>query len=386
MSDKDSSKLLKELKAIRKQLQDRFAFVETADDLPKPWGGSGILHVDVNPRIAFHFLEFIFDVAYVDIMEASGMRFVDDKTTWEYFAMSENGFLRIYDWKDYRVSVGSFGLKDKGTVKGLEKDAEYLKKLIEDNISKFNDFKQADYKNHLDQYPFDNFMSAFMSLTLLFRDSMDELDNTHDYLEALILLVALLDTQLRYSILLTRINVRKSKKVDPDFRELFEQKEGGKFITERGIYKLAEDEVNFPLYDKTLFFKRINELYDIRNRAVHRFAITNFQYSESKEAVERCRDLVDILFEIIKDLEQEQVRLGVGFIKPEELDLPEHVFRKEMIKAVGGKIDSKALIPRTTEREPMFSDKYPGGYHPSLKDLMEEIKEELDRKRPEDSK
>lgn len=378
----EKSDLLKELEAIRKQIRGRFAFVESINDLPENWAGSMLLHVEVNPEIAFHFLEFIFEVAYVDILEVAGFKFLDDKTSWEYFVMSKNGFLRVYDWKNYTVSVGSCGSTASEVNKELGEDAEYLKKLVEDNIGKFDEFRQAYYKNHLDQYPFDNFMDGFMSLTLLFGDSMDELENTRDYLEALILLVALLDTQLRYSILLTRINLRKTKKIDPDFRELFQQTEDNRFITERGIYKLAQDEVNFPEYDKSLFFRRINELYDIRNRAVHRFAITNFQYNESKVAVEEYKDLIDVLFAIIKDLEHEQVRLGVGFIKPEELVLPEHVLRREMIRAVSGKIDSKVLIPRTKEREAMFSDEYPEGYHPSMKEFMDEMKKELKKKSP----
>lgn len=136
MSYTDSSELLDELETIREQLRNRFAFVESADDMPKPWGGSGILHIDVNPKLAFHLLEFIFEVAYVDILQEAGFRFIDDKTTWEYFAMSENGFLRIYDWKNYTVSVGSFGISDEGSNEGLEKDAKYLKKLVEENLSK----------------------------------------------------------------------------------------------------------------------------------------------------------------------------------------------------------------------------------------------------------
>jgi len=381
MTTKSNNVLLQDLSVIRTRLQERFAFVESTKDLPQPWGGSAILHIDVNPELAFHFLEFIFDIAYVDILQEAGFRFIDDKTTWEYFAMSENGFLRIYDWKGYTVSIGSFGLSEGGTKEGLEKDASYLKKLIEDNIGKFNEYREVYYKNHLDEYPFDNFMDAFMSLTLLFREALDSLDNTHNYLEALILLVALLDTQLRYSILLTRINIRKTKKIDPDFWDLFQQKEGGTFITERVIYNLAEAEVSFSEYDKTLFFSRINELYDIRNRAVHRFAITNFKYSESKLAVEKYKDLVSILFKIIETLEHEQVRLGVGFLKQEELDLNEDQFRKEMIRAISGKIDSTTLIPRTKEREAMFSDSYPKGYHPSLKAVMKEFEEDIKKKK-----
>jgi len=386
MSTTNYQKILNELEAIREQLRSHFTFVDSTDDLPEPWGGSGILHVEVNPEMAFHFLEFLFDVAYIDILKEAGFQFIDDKTTWEYFVMSENGFLRIYDWKNYAVSVGSFGLATGGTDEGLRKDAKLLKTLIEKNIVKFDEFRQVHYKNHLVEYPFDNFMDAFMSLGILFRDAFDKLDDTNNYLEALILLVALLDTMLRYSILLTRINVRKTKKIDPDFRDLFQQTDGGKFITERNIYKIAKKEVIFTEYDNVLFFKRINELYDIRNRAVHRFAITNFQYSESKKAVEQYHDLVDILFTIIKDLEQEQVRLGVGFIKQGELDLPAHKLRKEIIRAVSGKIDSKAIIPRTEEREAMFSDAYPEGYHPDLKEFMSKMKKEFRKKRPKDSK
>lgn len=144
---------------------------------------------------------------------------------------------------------------------------------------------------------------------------------------------------------------------------------------------MAEKELDFSAYDKELFFRRINELYDIRNRAVHRFAITNFQYSESRVAVEAYRDLVDVLYEMIKVLEHEQVRLGVGFIKADELDLSESKFRKELIRAVGGKIDSSALIPRNREREPMFSDDYPDGYHPSLKPVMDKLKKDFEKKK-----
>lgn len=375
MSNSDNTKTLAELELIRSQLRARLAFVKSTDDLPEPWGGSGILRIEANPEIVFHFLEFIFEIAYVDILQEAGFRFLDDKTTWEYFVMTENGFLRIYDWKGYVVSVGLCGPSNEE----LKKDAEYLKLLVEDNIDKFDKYRQAEYKNHLDNYPLDNFMNAFISLTVLFQKSLEEIEETHNYLEALILLVALLDTQLRYSILLTRINARKTNKIDPDFPELFQQVEDNKFISERGIYKLAEKEIVFPDYDKQLFFERINELYDIRNRAVHRFAITNFQYGESKLAVDKYRDLVDALFEIVKNLEHEQAQLGVGFIKPSDLDLSDHEMRKEIGRAIGSKIDTKAVLPRMSEREPMFSDVYPDGYHPDFKTVMEEMIKELEK-------
>lgn len=380
MSVEEDNDLLKKLAEMRSHLQEKFVFIDSTDDLPEQWSGSGILHIDVNPDLAFHFLEFIFDVAYVDILKSAGFNFIDDKTTWEYFVMSEHGFLRIYDWKGYTVSVGSFGELGLTVSDGIKEDAEYFKKLIEDNIGRFIEYRQAEYKKHLDEYPFDNFMDAFISLNLLFRDAIENINETKDYLEALILLVALLDTQLRYAILLTRINTRKTKKIDSDFWILFQQKEGGEYLTERNVFRLAKEEVAFNEYDKELFFERINTLYDTRNRAVHRFAITNFQYSASKLAVDEYRDLVDVLQKIIEDLECEQVRLSVGFVKKDELTLPAEQLRKEIVRAVGGKIDSKALLPRTEERQAMFSDNYPDGYHPSLERIISEFKRKSETK------
>jgi len=385
MSSEDNNGSLKKLEDIRKKIRERVAFVESLDDLPKPFGGSMLLHIEVNPRVAFHFLEFIFEISYVDIMQEAGFRFIDDKTTWEYFVMSENGFLRIYDWKDYTVSVGSFGAADRGTDEGLKKDAEYLKKLIEENIKRFDDYRRVHYKKYLDQYPFDNFMNAFISLGILLNETLDEFGKNKGYLEALMLLVAFVDTELRYLILLTRINVRKTKKVDPDFRELFQQVDKD-FISERNIFKMAAQEINFPNYNKKTFFKRANELYDIRNRAVHRFAITNFQYHEGRSAVEKYLDLKDILYEMIMELEKEQVRLGVGFIKPDELDWNSDAeMRHELGRVIASKIDPTIVLGRTSEREAMFSDKYPRGVHPSLKTIVEGFKKNLEKsKKPQE--
>jgi hypothetical protein len=57
-----------------------------------------------------------------------------------------------------------------------------------------------------------------------------------------------------------------------------------------------------------------------------------------------------------------------------------------VIRAVSGKIDSKALIPRTKERDPIFSDEYPDGYHPSMKEFMDKMKKEFKKNQSKKSK
>lgn len=87
------------------------------------------------------------------------------------------------------------------------------------------------------------------------------------------------------------------------------------------MLSLAKSEVSFTATDKTKLFKRIGKLYDFRNRAVHGFAITSFQYSDLKPVVEEYRDIPHILGDLIEKLEQEQANLGVGFIDKEHVVL-----------------------------------------------------------------
>jgi len=110
------------------QLQERFAFVESANDLPKPWSGSGILHIQVNPELAFHFLEFIFDVAYVDIMQrqASVLSMTRQLGNTCYVRKRLSAHIRL---ESYTVSVGSFGLSDKGTKGALKRTPSTLRRL-----------------------------------------------------------------------------------------------------------------------------------------------------------------------------------------------------------------------------------------------------------------
>jgi hypothetical protein len=189
---------------------------------------------------------------------------------------------------------------------------------------------------------------------MLFVVSEKNNENNSSLIESLIIFVSLIDTLLRYGILLTRINERKSTKVEKDLLILFYQK-GDEYLSERAIFKAAKEEINFGRYSKHKFFKEVNLLYDERNKAVHRYAITNFQYIEIKIILEKYKHLKNILYKIVKQLEKEQANLGVGFIQKDDLRKFSEEEHKKMIEGVlERKINPSIIIKKQPKRKAMF--------------------------------
>ncbi|HVX01187.1 MAG TPA: hypothetical protein VHA52_12255, partial [Candidatus Babeliaceae bacterium] len=170
MSKKDNQ-LLEELEELRSEFSEYFQVVDSVARLPKSIGGSMLIKTKFHPELTFHFLEFMFNEKYIDIFKEAGYTFIDDKTRWDYYLKSPNGYIHIYDWKGYSVSIGSvsaeLGTEDPRAVE----DANLLNDLIERSIGKFFEFRKANSKQYLNEYTFDNFMDAFVTLHLLFRRS-----------------------------------------------------------------------------------------------------------------------------------------------------------------------------------------------------------------------
>ena len=362
---------------IKKEVKDNFIYINNLEDCPTRSGGSMVQKLQLNPKTVFHFLEFIFECKHIDLDALRGTIFIDDKVTWEFLLKTESGYLRVYDWKGYNVSIGSVGGLGNEIDKDLSAKALLLKRIIEENIDRFIEFRKKEAKRNLEEWPLDNFMHAFISLNFLLEISLEaNKKGRTGFIESLILYVSLIDTMLRYCILLTRINQRKSKKVDPDLPELFHQ-DGKKYLSERTIFDLAQKEVDFLIHDRDLFFEKVNSLYDERNKAVHRYAITNFQYSEIKDILQENLELKDILFELVVSLEKEQSELGVGFITKSDLAQSDEDSIEEMKRIIETKIDPSIFTKKTPVREAMFSDKYKSGVNPKLKKVMKKFKKEV---------
>lgn len=357
-----------DIEKIKEEILKNFIYIDSLDDLPKITGGSGAESIYKNPKMTFHFLEYIFNCEYVDLDKKRGMIFVDDKTTWEFLLKTDCGYIRVYDWKGYSVSIGSVNCLGQEISSELKDKINYLKKVIEENVDNFINIRTTESKDVLKKNPLDNFMHALISLQILYNIALETNKKGFGYLESLILYVSLIDTLLRHAIHLTRINTRMSIKVDSDSIGLFYQ-ENENFLSERSIFKLAKNEVDFLNHDKEAFFGKVNCLYNERNKAVHRYAITNFQYADIKEMLKTYSGLIDILNEIVIKLENKQAQLGVGFITHESLNIPEEEMKKEVCRIIETKINPAIFTKGMPKREPMFSDKYKGGITPKAKKI-----------------
>lgn len=361
----------KTINNIKKTIQKQFIYINNPEEDILKAGGSLIVKISYDPKTIFHFLKFLFNKKYVDLDKEKGLFFVDDKTNWEFLLRTRRGYLRVYDWKGYSVSIGSVSAD---VSDDLKKDAISLKNIIESNITNFLEFKKIESKKTLQENPLYNFMHAFASLDMLFKFSLER--NKKDnfgLIESLILLVSFIDTMLRYSILLTRINKRKSTEIDPDLLELFFQK-GNEYMSERDIFRIAQKEVDFIKHDKPLFFKRANDLYDLRNRVVHRYAITNFQYIEIKDIISQYKDLRKVLSDLVSRLEREQADLKVGFITKEDLKpLSYTELTKRLDDVFETKVNPYKIIKTAPQREAIFSDKFENGVNPKFEYIFEKI-------------
>ena len=341
-------------KSLQKEISDNYEYINSLEVAPKMASGIALEKIDLNPKNVFHFLEFIFQKSYVDLYKERGIVFIDNKINWEFLIKTKHGYIKIYDWKGYSISVGSYGFDPTTEIKS---EAVNFKKIIEEGTGRFLDFRKESFKEELDERPLDNFMNALVSLEILLKASLENNKNGMGFIESLIIFVSLIDTLLRYSILLTRINERKSTRVDSDLPKLFHQ-EGDDYFSERAIFKMAEKEIDFKKYSKKKFFREANLLYNERNKAVHRYAITNFQYIEIKETLEKYKHLKDILYKIVVKLEREQADLGVGFIQKDELKGFSEEENKQMFeKILEQKINPSIITKKQPKRDAMF-DQY----------------------------
>lgn len=146
----------------------------------------------------------------------------------------------------------------------------------------------------------ENFILAFGATRLLLQRAYGQ----GFLLEGLVLYASLIDGFCRIGLVLKEQIENGNSEINMSY--VYQNR--NKYYSERQIYKLAHEKeiINFDLY------KEINALYDIRNKAVHRFFTSNIEYSHLEIVLDRFERIYQKLLKIIYDLESEQIKKGVG--------------------------------------------------------------------------
>lgn len=178
---------------------------------------------------------------------------------------------------------------------------------------------------------------AFGNFIFAFGAARELLGRAHKHgflIESIVLYAALLDGLLRIGLILKR----QIKNADDAIEDtLIEQTKGGKYYSERQIYRMALQE---KVTDQEMY-EALGRLYDRRNEIVHKFFLTPITYDSLAGDLVQYEHLYEKLLEIVRALECEQVQRGIGMTRSRGSSRAE---REEIFRKVDSKI--APLVPR----------------------------------------
>lgn len=304
-------------------------------DEPEERGGSWLDSPSLPPAMVFELLEVVYG-EYIDLDQK--YIFADNKSTWERYFKTPHGILRVYDYKG-GVSIGYSGT----LTPELRADAKTFKDTMHDQWKKYALIKKKVIKENVTANPLGNFMRTFFSVHNLLKKAKEN----GSHIEALVLSASQVDAMLRFGMIL-KMQIRdKTKRYDSS---LVYQK-GKKFKMERAIF---DDSRDIKLITKKEF-KELSNLYSFRNRAVHRYFISDLEYSEIPLYLKRYEEIIEKLGIKLQKLEQEQVKKRVGMTTPEQLDIDDKTART-IIREENMKIDSSKYVTVIPKRKILFPD------------------------------
>jgi hypothetical protein len=125
------------------------------------------------------------------------------------------------------------------------------------------------------------------------------------FVECVVLSAAIIDATLRMGLILKhQLDTSSNALLD----ELLLQEEADAVISERQIYRRS---LSSKIIDRTTF-DRLENLYDRRNRVVHRYCISLITTKDVLDIASDYDNLKHQVAAFVERLEKEQIRLGIG--------------------------------------------------------------------------
>lgn len=152
---------------------------------------------------------------------------------------------------------------------------------------------------NLDKY--DRFLTSLVAS----HDLLDVAINSGSYIEIVVLATNQIDAFLRLSIVLAK--QLRNQTDDIEVKYLF-QTDGEKGILERKIFHEA---VKLGVIDAKVE-KRLNSLYDFRNRVMHRYIISSIRTCDIIPAINELLEMHEEIRLALRDLEDRQIGKSFG--------------------------------------------------------------------------
>lgn len=263
---------------------------------PNSFGGSLICKINANTHDVFSLFENIHG-EYEDLFK--DFNWIDSKTNWQWFLELKNGIVRLYDSRG-SVSIGSVGDILVTISDELKEEVDELRLLIEQAVLELPREHRSKIDAEIDANPFKNFCETYDPVMRL----IDRSKENGSLLEGLVLTTSLIDALLRNCLVLQNQIDNSNAEID----EIYIYQRGRSYISERNIFKEVHDR---KIISADLF-KQISDFYDERNKAVHRYFISNFQYMDIQTLLNKNLNIVSDLMKVLYEIEEEQIKLKVG--------------------------------------------------------------------------
>ncbi|ALL05587.1 hypothetical protein AQ505_08835 [Pedobacter sp. PACM 27299] len=156
-------------------------------------------------------------------------------------------------------------------------------------------------QEHINSYLFDMFIQGVGATALILSKAVEN----KAFFEATCILGNQIDALLRIGIVLKLQIVNSDMKIE---REWIHQGLTDRKKSEKDVYKKAL-ELGVIDQDK---LDELYELYDDRNRVIHRFIISDITLAEVEEIAFAYYQIQTSINKIVYDIEAEQIHLGIG--------------------------------------------------------------------------
>lgn len=170
---------------------------------------------------------------------------------------------------------------------------------------------------------FQNFLRAFGATRLLLQRAYER----GSLIEGLVLYAALADGFCRICLVLKEQLEKRSMDINQKY---IYQHDDEQNFSERKIYHLVFER---KIIGKNLF-KELNTLYNIRNKVIHRFFISEVEYSHLEIVCTRYEKVYEQLHKITYNLESEQIKQGAGmtilgkYTEKDKIEIKRDVYKK----------------------------------------------------------
>lgn len=185
----------------------------------------------------------------------------------------------------------------------FKKEMERVQKVI-NSVIYIPENKRDEFKGH---YHFDRFMTSLGACI----DLQNRAAENESFIELIILIASQIDAQLRVSIILNSQLIGKNNTIN---LKLIYQSESDKPIMEKKIYDLA---LKNRILDKKQH-QILYELYNERNKVVHRYIISELKTVHIRELVVKYIDIRDQIDGLLNKLEMRQFNEQIGLYKGEK--------------------------------------------------------------------